>query len=326
MVSVSVSVEGMFGLTWPLWRRLVAAVEELGFAGLFRSDHFTLPFPVDLDSLEAVVSLTYAAEHTSRVHFGPLVAPLSFRDPVMLARQAAALDDLSDGRLVLGLGAGWMDREHEMFGYPLGDIGARFARFGEGLAVITGLLRGEGPVSFEGEFCRLRDAVLLPRPARPGGPPILIGGSGPRRTLPLVARYADIWNGQLLTPAEYADRNTVLDGLIRDAGRRPEQVRRTMAMVAICGRDPAEVEARLDWLRRTVPMFATMPLPELTGLFQQSVGAFIGTTEELTGQLRDYAAAGADEIILQWAGMDDIAGLTVLAEQVLPALTDPARA
>jgi alkanesulfonate monooxygenase SsuD/methylene tetrahydromethanopterin reductase-like flavin-dependent oxidoreductase (luciferase family) len=119
MVAVSISVKGMFGLTWEHWRRLTTVVEQLGFDGLFRSDHFTLPFPVDLDSLEMMVSLTYVADHTERVHFGPLVAPISFRDPVMLARQAAALDDLSGGRMVLGLGAGWEEREHEMFGYKL---------------------------------------------------------------------------------------------------------------------------------------------------------------------------------------------------------------
>jgi alkanesulfonate monooxygenase SsuD/methylene tetrahydromethanopterin reductase-like flavin-dependent oxidoreductase (luciferase family) len=95
MVAVSISVEGMFGLTWPLWKRISAQVEQLGFDGLFRSDHFTLPVPVNLDSLELIVSLGYLAAHTDRVHFGSLVAPLSFRDPVMLARQSLAIDDLS---------------------------------------------------------------------------------------------------------------------------------------------------------------------------------------------------------------------------------------
>ena len=132
MVALSISVEGMAGLIWEHWGRLTAAVEQLGFVGLFRSDHFTLPMPVDLDSLELIVSLTYAAEHTTRVHLGSLVAPLSFRDPVMLARQAAAIDDLSGGRMVLGVGAGWMEREHEMFGYRLGDGPTRFARVRRG--------------------------------------------------------------------------------------------------------------------------------------------------------------------------------------------------
>ena len=104
--------------------------EARGFSGLYRSDHFTMPDPPDEDSLECVVSLAYLADHSSRVRFGPLVAPLSFRDPVMLARQAAALDDLSGGRMVLGVGTGWLEREHSLFGYELEDLQTRFAYSG----------------------------------------------------------------------------------------------------------------------------------------------------------------------------------------------------
>src|SRR5258707_7098519 len=112
------------------------------------------------------------------MHFGSLVAPLSMRDPVMLARQAAALDDLSHGRMVLGVGAGWNEREHAMFGYPLGDNATRFARLEEGLEVITRLLHTDERVSHNGRFYHLSEAMLLPRPARPGGPRLLIGCSG----------------------------------------------------------------------------------------------------------------------------------------------------
>ena len=119
MVALSIMIEGQNGLTWPRWKQIVREVEDLGFAGLFRSDHFKHAQPPDDDSLELIVSLTYLADHTQRIHFGPLVAPVSFRDPVLLARQAAALDDLSGGRLILGVGAGWQEREHHLFGYTL---------------------------------------------------------------------------------------------------------------------------------------------------------------------------------------------------------------
>jgi alkanesulfonate monooxygenase SsuD/methylene tetrahydromethanopterin reductase-like flavin-dependent oxidoreductase (luciferase family) len=319
VVALSISVEGMFGLTWPLWRRLVAECEQLGFHGLFRSDHFTLPLPVDLDSLELLVSLTYLADHTSRVHFGSLVAPLSFRDPVLLARQALALDDLSGGRMVLGLGAGWMEREHEMFGYDLGDVPTRSARLGEGLELITRLLRSDDPVSYHGRFYQLQEAVLLPRPQRHGGPPVMVGGAGPRRTLPLVARHADIWNGQHMTPAEFRERSALLDDLIRAEERHPKDVRRTMTFIAICGRDEAEFARRLSWIRRLVPIWGQASLDDLMAFFQQELKAFVGTPHELIEYIQDFAAAGVDEIMLQWTGMDDIEGLTVLAEQVLPA-------
>src|SRR5262245_16584656 len=117
MVAISIMIEGQDGLTWPRWQRLVAEAEDLGFAGLFRSDHFTNAQPPDKGSLELIVALTYLADHSRRIDFGPLVAPLSFRNPTLLARQAAALDDLSGGRMILGLGAGWQEREHTLFGY-----------------------------------------------------------------------------------------------------------------------------------------------------------------------------------------------------------------
>jgi F420-dependent oxidoreductase-like protein len=320
MVAVSISVEGMFGLTWEHWRRLTTVVEQLGFDGLFRSDHFTLPFPVDLDSLEMIVSLTYLADHTERVHFGPLVAPISFRDPVMLARQAAAIDDLSGGRMVLGLGAGWEEREHEMFGYELGDVSTRFARFAEGLEVITRLLDSDEPVSYTGRFFSLRDAVLLPRPGRRGGPPILVGGAGPTRTLPLAARYADIWNAVSITPAQFRERSEQLDALINAEGRRPEDVRRTMTFIPFCGRDPAELERRLAWNRNAVPMFGSMPAEAVAEMLRETMNAFVGGPDELVAHIAEFGAAGADEVMLQWSSLDDIEGLEVLAEHVLPTV------
>src|SRR5258706_699493 len=112
MVALSIMIEGQNGLTWPHWKRIVREVEDLGFTGLFRSDHFTHAQPPDDDSLEMIVSLTYLADHTQRIHFGSLVAPVTFRDPVLLARQAAALDDLSGGRLNLCLRARLPDSVH----------------------------------------------------------------------------------------------------------------------------------------------------------------------------------------------------------------------
>jgi alkanesulfonate monooxygenase SsuD/methylene tetrahydromethanopterin reductase-like flavin-dependent oxidoreductase (luciferase family) len=187
MIEVSISVEGQTGLTWPLWRRWVAMAEARGFSGLYRSDHFTMPDPPDEDSLECIVSLAY-------------------RDPVMLARQAVALDDLSGGRMVLGVGTGWIEREHSLFGYELGDLQARFARLEEGLEVVTRLLKSDEAVSYEGQFYKLREAVLLPRPQREGGPPILIGGSGSERTPELAACFAGVWNGIFMGPDTFRER------------------------------------------------------------------------------------------------------------------------
>src|SRR5438477_9775322 len=245
MVAISIMIEGQNGLTWPHWKRLVSEVEELGFAGLFRSDHFTNAGPPDKDSLEMIVSLAYLADHTKHIHFGPLVSPISFRNPTLLARQAAALDDLSNGRMILGLGAGWQDREHRLFGHDLGDIPTRMSRFEEGLEVNTRLLSSDEPVTYQGKFFQLQEALLLPRPQRPRGPEIMIGGNGPKRTLPLVVRYADIWNAVFVGPDEFSQRSTMLDDLLRAAGRKPGDVRRTVMTGIFFGRNMDALDRKL---------------------------------------------------------------------------------
>lgn len=131
-MEIGIMIEGQNGLNWSRWKNIAAAVEDLGFFGLFRSDHFTNMTPPDKDSLELWVSLTWLASYTRRIQFGPLVTPISFRHPVHTARMALAVDDLSDGRLILGIGAGWQEREHEIFGFSLLDLKERFDRFEEG--------------------------------------------------------------------------------------------------------------------------------------------------------------------------------------------------
>src|SRR5437588_5607899 len=305
MVAISIMIEGQNGLTRPHWKRLVAEVEDLGFAGLFRSDHFTNARPPDKISLEMIVSLTYLADHTQRIHFGPLVAPLSMRNPMLLARQAAALDDLSNGRMFLGLGAGWQEREHYLFGFDLGDVPTRMSRFEEGLEVVTRLLKSDEPVTYEGRFYQLRGATLLPRPQRPGGPRILIGGNGPRRTLPLVARYADIWNTIMISPDEFRERSALLDKLLIDAGRQPGDVKRTLMKRVDFGRDKAELDRQLR-RRSTDPALAGKPLDQVIEELATQRHEIVGTPDMLVKQIQVYADAGVEELMLQWFDLDDI--------------------
>ena len=317
MVAVSIQIEGQNGLTWPHWKRMVAEVEDVGFAGLFRSDHFTNARPPDKDSLEMIVSLTYLADHSQRIHFGPLVAPISFRNPTLLARQAAALDDLSNGRMILGLGAGWQEREHQIFGHTLGDIPTRMARFEEGLEVITRLLNSDEPVTYEGQFFQLRGATLLPRPQRPGGPPILIGGNGPKRTLPLVVRYASIWNAVSLAPDTFRERSTILDELLLAAGRQPSEVRRTLMTSLSFGRDMHELDRRLSW-RHNRQEYAGKSLEEVAESLSTSGSAIAGTPDMIIQQIQSYGNAGVEELVLQWFDLDDIDSLRAFARSVLP--------
>ena len=302
---------------------MVREVEALGFAGLYLSDHLALDPTAPLPSLELVVALTYLADHTERVSFGAMVSPLSVRDPVTLARQAAALDELSGGRYRLGVGTGWYEREHDMYGYPLGDLPTRFARLGEGLEVLTRLLRGDRPATYEGRFFRVREAALPSRPQRTGGPPLLIGGKGPRRTLPLVARYADIWNANSLALPQMRERSARLDQLLRAAGRRPEEVRRTMNAPIFCGRTPAELERRMRGIRRWAGM-GSLPLDQLVAALRARLAAIIGTPEEVAAHLRACAEAGIAELSVQWFDAEDIEGLEILAQEVMPRLVSTA--
>jgi len=297
-------IEGQDGIDWPLWRGIARTVEDSGYAGLYRSDHFTNPSGPYKEALELWSSLTWLAENTERIEFGPLVSPVSFRHPVVTAWQASAVDGLAGGRLRLGLGAGWQQREHDAFGFDLLDTDRRFARFEEGLEVATRLLRKGEPVSFEGEFYRLREAMLVPRSPRPGGIPIVIGGNGPRRTLPLVARFADEWNAVMVTPGRFGELNALLDEMLEEAGRPPEEVRRTLMTRVVFGRTDAELGRKLA--------SAGASADEL-----RAGGAIVGTAGEVVEALGRLGEAGVERVMLQWLETDDLGGMEAMAGSVL---------
>jgi F420-dependent oxidoreductase-like protein len=297
-------IEGQNGLNWPRWQKIVRLVEELGFVGLFRSDHFTNSNPPDLDSLELWTSLTWLAANTERIEFGPLVTPFSFRHPAFTARMASAVDDLSNGRLVLGLGAGWQEREHQLFGFDLLDPDARFDRFEEGVQVVTRLLQSDEPVHFEGRYYQVRGATLLPRPQRPGGPRILIGGNGEKRTLSYVARYGNEWNCVTLSPQDFAALNQRLDALLKEAGREPESVRRSMMTGCVFGKDDQALQKKFTARGRTADQL-------------RQRGVVAGNAQEVNEQLRELEQAGLQRIMLQWLDLDDLEGLNALAKAVL---------
>jgi len=301
-MEIAIMIEGQDGLTWPRWMRLARAVEDLGFAGLYRSDHFTNAAPPDKESLELWISLTWLAGNTRRIEFGPLVSPVSFRNPVFTARIAAQVDDLSGGRLRLGLGAGWQEREHHNFGFDLLPPRERFLRFEEGLQVITRLLKSDTPVDFEGDYYRLNDAILLPRPQRPGGPPIVIGGNGVRLTLPMVACYADEWNAVLIPAEKFEELNRVVDTYLQENEREPGSVRRTLMTGLRFGRSAEELREQMKG--RSVD--------EL-----RERGIIFGEPGQVQDQLARLNQAGVQRVMLQWLDLDGIDRLEALAKAVL---------
>jgi alkanesulfonate monooxygenase SsuD/methylene tetrahydromethanopterin reductase-like flavin-dependent oxidoreductase (luciferase family) len=302
MVDVALMIEGQRGLTWPRWQRIVRASEELGFAALYRSDHLIEAQPPDAASLELWTSLTWLAANTQRIEFGPLVSPLTFRHPVHLAHTAVSLAELSNGRFTLGVGAGWSRREHAMYGFEMYPPAERLDRMEEGLRIIAGLLRSAKPVTYPGRHFSVQDAVLVPRPER--APTLLVAGRGRRRSLPLAAAHGDAWNVMFVSPAELRDLNAELDDLLAEFGRRPADLHRTVMQSVEVGRTDAELAAK-----REVRAWQ----------FWREAGLVAGTATDsaLRDRVDEFAAAGAERVILQWQDLDDFDGLEILARAVL---------
>lgn len=304
-MEVSIMIEGQQGLNWPRWQRLGRAAEDLGYYGLFRSDHFVLPDGDYQDALETWVSFAWLASHTQRISFGPLVSPISFRNPSILAWQAAAIDSLAGGRLRVGLGAGWNEFEHKAFGFHLGSLDERFARLEDALNIVKQLTRSPEPTSYSGNEFSIEDAMLVPRSPRNDGPPIVLGGNGPKRTLPLVAKYADEWNAVFLDPAGITERNALLDELLGAEGRQPGDVKRTLMTRGLVARTEAELAEKES----------PEKLAEL-----RARGAVVGTPNEIVERLGTLAEAGIVGVQLQWLDLDDVRGLELIASEVFPQL------
>jgi alkanesulfonate monooxygenase SsuD/methylene tetrahydromethanopterin reductase-like flavin-dependent oxidoreductase (luciferase family) len=263
---------------WPDLRAMALRAEELGFDSVWTGDHLLYRRPGDdraRGPWEAWTLLAALAAVTSRVTLGPLVAATAFHAPAMLAKQAATVDEISGGRLVLGLGAGWNETEFAAFGFPFDH---RISRFAEAFTIIGTLLR-EGAIDFEGEFYTARDCELVPRP-RPGGPPLMIGSTGPRM-LAITAPHVDSWNAWFNAfgnrPAGIAALRDQVDAAARAAGRDPAAIERTVAVQVRLpgGRGRVQGETAHD---------AEPPVE--------------GSAEEIAATLRAFAAEGIAHVQL----------------------------
>jgi len=296
-VDLGLMLEGQEGLTWRRWRRLCGLAEELRFESIWRSDHNFSVFGVtDRDCIETWESLALCAEWTEHVEFGALVSPITFREPGMLARMAATVDDLAGGRLVLGLGAGWYEAEHRDFGIPYPGVGRRMDALEEGIT-------------------RIREVWKLshPRPPR-GSIPILIGGSGERRLLAIVAREADEWNYGPRTPEQYAAKAAVLEQHCRSIGRDPLSIRRSVMFGYLIGRKRAEVLERAEALKSIMPEYGTMEPAEI--IEAASPRMLIGTPDEIAERMRAYVELGVTRFMIQHFLMDDDEALRLLIGEV----------
>jgi F420-dependent oxidoreductase-like protein len=239
--------------SWPELRAGVLHAEAAGFDDVWLDDHLLSDEGDWHDpKLEGWSTLTALAAVTTRLRLGLMVAANTLRNPGLTAKLATTLDHVSGGRAILGIGSGWFEREHEAFGFDFGSgFGERLDRLGEALPLIRRLLDGE-TVTDDGRFYRFRDAICAPHPIQ-GHLPILIGGSGPRKTLPLVARYADLWN-MYGTPDEVAAADRVLRGACEAVGRDPATIERTVNLNCVIRRDREAAErAWASWRDSHLP-------------------------------------------------------------------------
>lgn len=309
-------IEGQEGLNWDRWRRIIRTTEDLGYESLFRSDHFfSLSGPHDRDALETIISFVLVAEESSRIRFGPLVSSMTFRHPSLVARMAAQIDVLSRGRFILGMGAGWNVPEHEAFGLPFPPVRERMDRLEEGIQVVR-TLWGDGPASFEGRYYQLKDVECYPKPVQSPAP-ILVGGSGEKRTLRIVAKYADEWNAVGLTPEGYRHKEEVLRQHCEAVGRDPSSIRRSMMAGFVVGRDQAEIHAHLGRIGEALPnLVRGNPDEVLEGV--RNRGWLVGTPSEVVEQIGQREELGLERIMLQHHAQADFETLELIARDVLP--------
>jgi alkanesulfonate monooxygenase SsuD/methylene tetrahydromethanopterin reductase-like flavin-dependent oxidoreductase (luciferase family) len=310
-VKLGIMVEAQEGLGWPEWRSITQWTERLGFESLWLSDHhLSLVGMRGLASLEAFIALGFVASHTNRIRFGPLVSPLSFRHPALVARMAAAIDTLSQGRLILGLGTGWNEREHKAFGLPLPVLRNRAAVLMEGAEVIRRLLTEER-VSFSGEYFHLEDAEVNPKGWQ-SPIPLLIGGGSALYTLAAVAAHADEWNLPGLSISRYREKVDALQKHCDRLGRDSQSIERSVVFTHAIGE--SETEAK-----RIAEEIASKVEP----IYRPGQGAagpvwLVGAPNRVVEQIQAWEYEGVSRIMLQYRTPPTSDQLELIASEVLP--------
>ena len=308
---VGIMIEGQEGLTWERWWRLAQAAEDLGYESLCRSDHLTgLGGESKRPSLETWVSLTALATRTRRIRFGPMVSPLTFYHPAILAKMAAAIDTLAGGRFDLGIGAGWNEHEHTMYGVPFPPLKERLDRLECGARVIRALEAPE-PVTLDQPYYPLKNAESYPRPPR-GRLRVVIGGRGEKRTLRIVAEFADEWNVTRLDVEGYRAKRQVLAEHCRAVKRDPDTIARSLMIPLAIGRDAAEVARRVANARAVFPA-----LPDGEAAWR-AAGFLAGTPAQVVEDLQRWDGVGMQRVLLQMLDQEDIGALELFAREVLP--------
>jgi alkanesulfonate monooxygenase SsuD/methylene tetrahydromethanopterin reductase-like flavin-dependent oxidoreductase (luciferase family) len=309
-VRLALMIEGQEGVTWGDWVALAGACEEHGVEALFRSDHYISGSDESRPVVDAWAGICGLAARTTRLRLGTLVSPVTFRHPSLLARNAAAADEISDGRVVLGIGAGWMEREHEAYGFEFPPTAGRISRFAEQLEIVHDLFRRDR-VDFAGEHYRLHDAPGLGRP----GLPLLVGGSAKRGTADPAVRFADEYNCLFGTFDDARERKQRLDEACERGGRDPATLRYSLMAPIVVGRDDREVRQSAQ---RIGERFGRDPQ---TVLERYAKSGPVGTVEQVIEKLKEIEELGFERVMLQHLAHRDLDTVALIGRELQPAVS-----
>ena len=309
-------IEGQEGVSWEDWLALAKACEAHGVPGLFRSDHYlNLGGIADRGSLDAWATINALAAVTSTLRLGTLVSPATFRHPSELAKVVTTADHVSGGRVELGLGAGWHEREHRAYGFGFPGVRERMDRLAEQLEIVHGTWTSDGPFSFEGRLYRLEDLDAQPRPLQTPHPPLIMGGAAGPRSAALAARWADEYNTPFATAGDVREMKARVDAACAAVDREPipfslmtgclvgldrEELREKAAALAFAQGDPErDVDA---WLASPPPAW------------------IVGTVDEVVTSLGELREAGLSRVMLQHLLHTDLETVELIGRKLAPAV------
>jgi F420-dependent oxidoreductase-like protein len=312
---ISLMIEGQEDVSWEAWLELADACEESGFDGLFRSDHYLSvmgqPGRASLDAWATIAALSAV---TRRIRLGTLVSPATFRHPSVLAKMAVTADHISQGRVELGLGAGWLEAEHEAYGFDFPPLGVRLERLAEQLEIVHRSWEDE-VFSFEGRHYQTVALNALPKPVQQPHPPLILGGDAGHRSAALAALWADEYNTTFVSAEECARRRRRVQRAFEEAGRPASTLRFSLMTGCIVGEDRAQVLSRA---RRVMERRGEGG--DLDDWLAQRPEWVIGTVDEAVAQLRELEAAGVERVMLQDLLHHDLDMVRLIGEEISPQL------
>lgn len=312
----SLMLEGQEGVTWEQWLSIADACERLGFEGLFTSDHYlSVVDAPDPGSNDAWTLLGALAARTSTIRLGTMVSPVTFRLPIVLAKAATTVDRISNGRVDLGMGAGWWEAEHRTHGVPFPSTDERFEMLEEQLEIVHGLW-SEDVYSFESRHYAIESCRFVPKPVQRPHPPIVVGGNGGPRIARLVARWGDEFNRVGGTPEEVGASIARVRAAVESAGRDADSVTMSYMTWFLIGQTEAEWRARAEaaWNRDASAGSFDEYLADAERDF------IVGTVDQAVARMKEYVDAGVERFVLNHALFDDLDQIELFASDVRPRL------